>query len=102
AGSDYAAAQVAAHAAAPAFADAVPALRRLRALGLRTAILSNADRDELDQHLDRFGPHVDAFVWSEEVGADKPDTAAFVAACDRLGVVPAEAVMVGDQPADDI
>ena len=49
--------------------------------------------------LDRF---VDVLVVSEEAGVSKPDPAIFQIALERLRVLPAEAVMVGDSWRADI
>ena len=49
--------------------------------------------------LDRF---VDVLVVSEEAGVSKPDPAIFQIALERLRVLPAEAVMVGDSWQADI
>jgi HAD superfamily hydrolase (TIGR01509 family) len=45
--------------------------------------------------------HLDAVVLSYEVGAVKPEPAIFVAACEAVGVVPADALMIGDHAAAD-
>jgi beta-phosphoglucomutase-like phosphatase (HAD superfamily) len=45
---------------------------------------------------------VDALVTSEEAGATKPDGRIFETALDRLGITPAQAVMVGDAWSTDI
>jgi HAD superfamily hydrolase (TIGR01509 family) len=44
---------------------------------------------------------VTRFVLSCEVGVQKPDPALFHTACDRLGVPPEHALMVGDDPVRD-
>ncbi|MCU1691598.1 MAG: hypothetical protein JWM64_689 [Frankiales bacterium] len=74
-------------------ADVVPLLR---AAGLRTAVLSNAD-----------GPPrpglvglADLVLLSGETGLRKPDPEAFAGAAARLGVSPAECVHVDDLPAN--
>ncbi|WP_308295877.1 HAD-IA family hydrolase [Streptomyces sp. ISL-96] len=46
-------------------------------------------------------PLVGEFVLSCEVGVQKPDAAIFWAACDRLGVMPGDALMVGDDAVRD-
>jgi HAD superfamily hydrolase (TIGR01509 family) len=45
---------------------------------------------------------VDEVVYAHHVGAGKPDAAVFLAACSALGVLPARAVMAGDDPWCDV
>lgn len=80
-----------------AYADAAPTLRALRALGVRTAAVSNICHDvrpllAREGLLDLF----DAVVLSFQVGAVKPDAAIFDAALAALGVERRAALMVGD------
>jgi FMN phosphatase YigB (HAD superfamily) len=84
------------------YPDAVPTLAALRARGIRTAVVSNVGFD-LRPVLDGLGllEHLDAVVLSYEVGAVKPESAIFMAACEAVGVVPADALMVGDHAAAD-
>jgi putative hydrolase of the HAD superfamily len=72
-------------------------LRRLRAAGLRLAIVSNSD-GRVDQALDASGlrHYFDVVIDSSLVGVEKPDPAIFHAALDALGISPAEALYVGD------
>ena len=85
------------------FPDVLPALERLRAAGVATAIISNADEDvtALCTHL-AFADRVDLIVTSALVGWEKPDPRTFRAALDPLGVDPADALHVGDQPRSDV
>lgn len=84
-----------------AYADSRATLAAVRRAGVSTALVSNIGFDVrpileslgLDQLLD----HV---LLSFEVGLVKPDPAIFVEACRRLGVEPADALMVGDTEAD--
>ena len=78
--------------------DAVDLLARLRAEGVRTGLLTNGpswmQRHKVEVlELER---QLDAIAISEEIGAAKPDPAAFAAAVELLGANPAETVMVGD------
>jgi putative hydrolase of the HAD superfamily len=84
-------------------ADARPALRRLRDRGLALVCVSNWDY-ALPQVLDGagLGNLLDGVVTSAAVGARKPDPAIFRAALDLAGCEPAEAVHVGDTPAEDV
>jgi HAD superfamily hydrolase (TIGR01509 family) len=84
------------------YPDAVPTLAALRARGIRTVAVSNVGFD-LRPVLDGLGllAHLDAVVLSFEVGAVKPEPEIFTAACEAVGVAPAEALMVGDHAAAD-
>ena len=82
--------------------DDVPeTLVRLRAAGLRIGLVSNSARDvhEFARH---HGLDVDAGLSSFHHGRTKPHASIFRAVLDLLEAEPAEAVMVGDQVADDV
>jgi putative hydrolase of the HAD superfamily len=78
-------------------------LRRLRAGGIRTVVVSNWDVS-LHEYLDATGlaSLVDAAVSSAEVGVAKPEPAIFAHALDLAGVVADEALMVGDDVDADV
>jgi HAD superfamily hydrolase (TIGR01509 family) len=84
------------------YPDAIPTLAALRARGVATAAVSNVGFD-LRPVLDGLGllEHLDAIVLSFEVGAVKPEAPIFTAACEAIGVAPADALMVGDHAAAD-
>lgn len=84
-----------------AYADAVPTLEALRALGVRTALVSNVGFDSRPI-LDGLGMLglLDAVVLSYEVGAIKPEPEIFRAALEALDVDAGSALMVGDHAAD--
>lgn len=86
-----------------AFADVMPATARLHDAGVKTAIISNADSDvtELCVHLD-FAQGMDLIVTSALIGFEKPDIRTFQAAYEPLGVDPALALHIGDQPKSDV
>jgi putative hydrolase of the HAD superfamily len=81
----------------PLRADAVAVLTGLRRRGLRTAVVSDCWY-ELPELLPALpvSPLLDARVFSVRVGRCKPHPSMFLAACDRLGVAPAECLYVGD------
>jgi HAD superfamily hydrolase (TIGR01549 family) len=81
--------------------DAVPTLELLREHGLKLGLVSNGARD-LDVFVSDHGLDVDAALGSRGHGWVKPHPSIFRAVLDRLGVVPAEAAMVGDSLEDDI
>ncbi len=87
-------------------ADAAPALRELRAAGLKLGLLSNTHWPEAfhEHFLERDGllEWLDVRAYTSTLSHSKPHRAAFLHVLDRLGVAPAEAVMVGDRPIDDV
>jgi putative hydrolase of the HAD superfamily len=86
-----------------AYPDAPPALRALRARGLRIVVASNWDYS-LREVLAGAGlaPLVDAVVTSAEAGARKPDPALFAAALRAAGSDPDGALHAGDSLANDV
>jgi FMN phosphatase YigB (HAD superfamily) len=86
------------------FPDVLPALVALREAGVKRAVISNADADvtEFCTHLE-FAHEMDAIVTSAVVGWEKPDPRTFHAALAHpaIGVAPARAIHVGDQPRSD-
>ena len=87
-----------------AFADAVPALRRARAAGLFVAVVTNGDEGQQRRKLERCGldPEVDLLIASSTLPAGKPDPRAFAGSLQRVGVLAAEAMMVGDSLEKDV
>lgn len=85
------------------YADVVPCLARLRAAGIRMALVSNTNRD-LAEVLDHFAlrEYVTIAVASCEIGLSKPAPEIFAAALDGLGVPASRAAMVGDSLSDDV
>ena len=84
-----------------AYPDAAPALRELRAAGLRTVVVSNWDHS-LHERLHETGlaPLLDGALASAEVGAAKPDRAIFAAALELAGT--GDAWHVGDTVEADV
>lgn len=91
------------HASWTSFPDAVPALRRVREAGLLAAVLTNGEHAHQRLKLERVGlvDEVDQVFTSDEFALGKPDPAAFLGTCSRLGVEPGEALMVGDSVVAD-
>jgi putative hydrolase of the HAD superfamily len=83
------------------YEDALPVLDELRARGLKLGLLSNTGRD-LDVFVWHHGIEVDAILTSRIHGKTKPHETIFRAMLEKLAVAPATAVMVGDDPEDDI
>jgi HAD superfamily hydrolase (TIGR01509 family) len=84
------------------YPDTAAALRRLRAADVPVAVVSNIGWD-LRPVFDRAGltDLVTEFALSYREGSMKPDEKLFRIACDRLGVRPAEALMIGDSADHD-
>jgi len=74
------------------FPEVPDTLRRLRAAGLKTAILSNGSPAMLETAVagNRIADLLDAVISVEEVGVFKPDPRVYQRAVDRLGVAAAE------------
>ena len=85
------------------FPDVMHATTRLHEAGVKTAIISNADDDvtELCIHFD-FAQGMDLIVTSALIGYEKPHIRTFEAAFVPLGIDPAHALHIGDQPKSDI
>ncbi len=85
------------------FEDVLPAMDLLKSRGLTLGLISNINRDsrELAEDLG-LTPYLDFAVTSVEVGAEKPHPPIFLAALNKAGAQPGEAVHVGDQPSSDI
>ena len=82
--------------------DVPPALRRLAARGIPLGVISNWD-DTLEPILVKKGLHrfFKVFVASGMLGSAKPDRRVFEHALEAMGVAPAEAWHVGDDPTAD-
>lgn len=84
------------------YPDTVEVLASLKTHGLHTAVVSNIAFDIRPAFRSAGADtDVDEFVLSFEVGAVKPDPRIFEITLQRLGVEPAEAVMVGDSEEND-
>lgn len=84
------------------YPDTVAVLRGLRAAGVPVAVVSNIAWD-IRPVFREWGVEdlVDEFVLSYLEGVVKPDPKIFVLACQRLGVAPETALMVGDSAQAD-
>jgi len=83
--------------------QAAETLQGLRARGLRTAVVSNADgRAEALLDAAGLGAHLELVVDSHYEGIEKPDPEIFHRALSRMGVRAERAVYVGDIYAIDV
>ena len=83
------------------YEDVFPTFEALRRANLKLGLVSNTSRD-LDAFVGHHGLNVDAWVSSGVHGKVKPSPSIFKAVLELLGVAPAEAVMIGDSPEDDV
>lgn len=88
-------------AAAPA--STLSALATLRDLGWRIALVSNITSETQLQWADSaLAPYFEFTAFSAELGTAKPEAAIYWAACEALGVAPAECVYVADGADDEL
>lgn len=85
------------------FGDVASTLTKLKEMGLATGVLSNL-AEPLPPIVTSLGidDRLDVLVTSLEVGAEKPDPRMFEAALKKVGILPNEAVHVGDQYHSDV
>jgi HAD superfamily hydrolase (TIGR01549 family) len=85
------------------FPDVNRTMQRLRAAGVRCAVISNADDDVTDfcTRL-QFAHEMDMIVTSALVGYEKPDIRTFQAALEPLDIPGPDALHIGDQPRSDV
>ncbi|SEG97585.1 haloacid dehalogenase superfamily, subfamily IA, variant 3 with third motif having DD or ED/haloacid dehalogenase superfamily, subfamily IA, variant 1 with third motif having Dx(3-4)D or Dx(3-4)E [Saccharopolyspora kobensis] len=84
------------------YPDTAEVLRRLHTSGVKVGVISNIAFD-IRPAFERIGvtQYVDEFLLSYLEGVIKPDPKIFLRACERLGVEPSEALMVGDSEEAD-
>ena len=88
-------------------ASAAALLEFLRERGVRTAVVANSWPDpgrvlRADAEALGLAAHLDAMVFSGEVGYRKPAPEIFLRACEELRVDPAQVVFVGDDLERDV
>jgi putative hydrolase of the HAD superfamily len=84
------------------YPDTGPVLRSLAEHAVPVAVVSNTGWDLRETFAHHgLARYVRAYALSCEHGAEKPGSDLFLAACTELGVRPAEAVMIGDNPITD-
>lgn len=88
-------------------ASAAALLESLRDRGLRTGLVANSWPDparilRADAEALGLAAHLDAMVFSGDVGLRKPAPEIFLLACEELGVDPAAALFIGDDLERDV
>lgn len=83
--------------------DVLPCLDRLKSEGVRLAVISNWDYSlhNILQTMEIYS-RFEKVVASLEEGYEKPDPRIFLKTLEHMGVDPARAVHVGDDPVDDL
>ena len=82
----------------------IQTLKKLKQLNIKTAIVSDLTTNIQLRKMSKLGitPFFDVLVTSEEAGSEKPNPIMFLLALNKLNVLPSEAIMVGDNPVNDI
>ena len=84
-----------------AYEDGLRALSALRERGIRIGLCSNLAKPySIPVRL--LLPRLEAYAWSFEVGACKPDTKIFQHLCRELNCAPSEALFIGDTHHADV
>ena len=87
---------------APAFDDAHNVVEALHVAGYRLGLLSNADEDFLQSAVSHNRLRFSVIQSSESLRIYKPNRAAFLELCHRLGCAPDEVLYVGDSAQADV
>jgi len=85
-----------------AFPETASTLTALRARGIKLGLCSNLAADYAAPIAALLPLQLDAYTWSFEAGAIKPDPAIYDRACRTLDCAPGRVLMVGDTPAADV
>lgn len=84
-------------------APVVEMLGRLKAMDLKLGLVSNCSIEEVAAwHESPLAGLFDEIVFSYEAGCAKPDCEIYLRACQRLGVLPADTIFVGDGGSDEL
>jgi HAD superfamily hydrolase (TIGR01509 family) len=73
-------------------------LARLRKMDLKLAVYTNSIRDTAMYMLDRanISPYLDVIVTNQDVVHHKPNPEGYLLVCNKLGITPAEALVIED------
>ena len=78
------------------FADTLAALHYLKNRGLKMGLCSNLAFDYAEPIVSILRFTLDAYVWSFDTAAIKPDAIIYARACQQLDCAPGDVLMVGD------
>ncbi|MFE6893950.1 HAD family hydrolase [Streptomyces sp. NPDC057694] len=79
------------------YADALDVVAALHERGVPVGVVSNIGWDLRPVFVEHgLDPYIGTYVMSYRHGVQKPDARLFTAACEELGVAPADTLMVGD------
>ena len=83
-----------------AYPGVLEGLPWLRSRGIRTAVVSNAKRRELDSAIDSTGlaPFLELRISRDEARLPKPDPTPYLMAAAELGIEPSDCLVVEDSP----
>lgn len=86
------------------FHDSAAVLVDLRRRGFKLGVLTNGSEEQQVDKLRVLGLYdlLDVVCTSEGIGVQKPDPRAFHTLAQRLGVLPAECLFIGDHPEHDV
>lgn len=84
------------------FADTLPALNELKSRGFKLGLCSNLALDYAAPIFSVLQFTFDAYVWSFDTAAIKPDPIIFARACQQLYCAPGDVLMVGDTVEADV
>ena len=79
-------------------------LSELRSAGVRLAVISNADRQDMEKRMASlgYGEYFELLVTPETFGVKKPDPQVYLKTLEELGVSAEETVMIGDKKNRDV
>ena len=89
------------------YSEQIAVIKKLRALGIKTAIVTNVSESRVEMQKEKIralgiAELFDEILISGEIGIHKPDRAIFDMAANRLGVKNEECLFVGDDPKSDV
>lgn len=85
------------------YSEVIAMLRALKERGVRLGLISNCTEEEVrGWQRSEFAPLFDEVLFSYEAGCAKPDEAVYRRACLNLGVLPQEALFIGDGGSDEL
>jgi HAD superfamily hydrolase (TIGR01549 family) len=84
------------------YADVVPTIRALQRRGIKVALCSNLAKPYAAPITRLLPMPLDAYAWSFEHQAIKPDRSFYKQVCEKLMCSPNQVLMIGDTPCADV